>query len=137
MVKEMTVEELNRERIGKMITVEQVNSLKEIRFLFDHWSESRGVSEKYYSISIYKPVHDFKTWEVTWIGDHFDKWMGEFTSDNNSEEMASTVSNYFKWLEDDTGSAWEEAELMGSAELVDDCLIFKFWKPGMERNVSL
>lgn len=133
MVKEMT------EGVNKMITVEQVNSLKEIRFLFDHWtgSEFRDVSEKYYSISIYKPVHDLKTWEITWIGDHFDKWMGKFTSDNSPEEMASTVSNYFKWLEDDIGSAWGGIGLIGSAELVDNCLIFKFWKPGMKRNISL
>lgn len=122
-----------------MISAEQINSLNEIRFMFDHWTggEYRNVDEKHYSISIYKPVHDSKTWEITWAGNHFDKWMGELSSDNSSEEMASIVSNYFKWLEDDNAAPWKKAELMGSVELVDNCLIFRFWKPGMERNITL
>lgn len=122
-----------------MITVEQINSLMEIRFLFDHWTggEYRNVDEKHYSISIYKPVYDPKTWEITWVGDHFDKWMGELSSDNTSEEMASIVSDYFKWLEDDSIAPWKKAGLMGSVELVDNSLIFRFWKPGMDRTTTI
>ena len=117
-----------------MITVEQINTLSEVRFLFDHWTgcSYKETEEAYCATSVFRHAINGDYW----VGEHNDCRLGHFTSDLDNDDLARTVSDYFKWLEDDYGAPWTGVGLTMSAELKDDILVFKVYHPDMKRNVT-